>query len=204
MSHASHSIPRLARPLLAIAALVLAACGGATGVEDGPAAPALRITGVSVVPTDRDAGPVIGYSHADTLRREVAFGVVAKAVVEHGDGRPPSQIYEMKGDLPTVVLNPTVAARSWLSVDRAIRHRGVEIPAGTNLLAVPAIRDSFDGVSGDLVFSPLRPVSVQQARLRPGAFELAPGPYRFTFRWETAAGERFEDTVAAYVKLPTG
>lgn len=45
---------------------------------------------------------------------------------------------------------------------------------------------------------------MQQVRFHPGAFALTQGSYRFTFRWETAAGERFEDTVAVYVDLQPG
>src|SRR5688500_8332071 len=132
-----------------IAAAGLAAvvgCQGATDLGSGVpvAVRTFRITGVTVQPLDRiDGNGVTRFVFADTLRRQIAFTVTAHAEVLPDEGSAPEAA--SADPFPGHIANPVLFDKRWLSVDRPVRHREVEIPAYTNLLAVQAVRTSFNG-----------------------------------------------------------
>ena len=195
---------RLPRALLLFATAILsAACPGATGVVSERRIPTYRITGVTVEPLDRRDTPD-GRRHffiADTLRGQIAFMVTTHADLVQTDGPGASNRAPAADEMPGFIANPTEWQSRWLSVDRPVKHRGVEIPANTNLLAVEAIRNSFNGSTFDLSFGLLTPFAIGQVHVRTPAFEITPGPYVFSFRWATAAGEQFRDDVAVYIDV---
>lgn len=185
------------------AAALAAGCEDGRSLVDDAEPDAFRITGVSVRPLDRiDANGATSYFLTDTLRGQLAFAVETEAepVVPAPASRQSAAGVD---EVPGMLVNPTLPERSWLSVDRPIVHRGVEIPAGTNLLEVEAIAESFDGSWVDLTFPPLSPFVLGQVHLRPIIFELPEGDYRFTFRWGSET-EVFSDTVAVHVALKAG
>jgi hypothetical protein len=158
-----------------------------------------RITGVTVQAVDRRI--VNGTSQlvfADTL-----FGQVSFWITTHMNQEPsltPELLAALSPAQPPVI-NPTVAAKSHLSVSRAIQHRGVSIPADTNLLSVEAIRNAIDSSQFDLFFPDLQ-AAIVMVQFRTDRFHFEPGLHTFVLRWETADGEVFADTVTAYLLIP--
>lgn len=173
------------------------------GTEGVREVPRFRITGVDVRAIDRrQDGQFTRYFQADTLRQLVQFEV--RAAFERlpaGGGAAAATDPLATDPYPGDVVNPTLRERSSIVLDRPVLHRGVEIPAGTNLVAVEAIRNSFDGMMSDLLHSGPSPFAVTEVAFRLRAFEFARGPHTFTFRWETAEGERFTDSVAVVIDL---
>ena len=198
MSYRSRS---LVHALIAAAALTAApGCQGATDPGAPAAVRTFRITGVTVQPLDRiDGKGITRFVFADTLRGQIAFNVTTHAEVLPDEGSAPAA--SSADPFPGHIANPVLFEKRWLSVDRPVRHRGVEIPAHANLLAVEAVRTSFNGTRSDLLFGLLTPFAVGQVHVRTDAFELAPGWHEFTFRWETADGELFSDVVPVYLDL---
>ena len=156
-----------------------------------------RITGVTVSSTDRrniNGTPQLIAS--DTIRSEVGFWITTHAETEQAAAGSP-----VSSPWPGVIVNPTIASKSWLSVDRPIRHLGVSLPADTNLLSVEAIRNSFDGSHFDLLFPNLSPFAIVIAKFRPDRFSFERGPHLFRLRWESASGDVFRDSVQVYLDI---
>lgn len=173
---------------------------GTEGVRD---VPRFRITGVDVRAIDRrQEGQLTHYFWTDTLRQLVQFEVRAAFERLPSAGGAAAATDPLATDpYPGDLVNPTLRERNSIVLDRPVIHRGVEIPAGTNLVAVEAIRNSFDGMMSDLLHSGPSPFAVTEVAFRLHAFDFAPGPHTFTFRWETAEGEVFADTVAVVIDL---
>lgn len=205
--------PRPSRAFRA-ATLALAAIATLAGCADpaGPArleterareAPRFRITGVDVRAIDRrQEGQFTHYLWSDTLRQLVQFEVRA-AFERLPDAGGAARVDDplASDPYPGDIVNPTLRERTSIVLDRPVVHRGVEIPAGTNLVAVEAIRNSFDGMMSDLLHGGPSPFTVSTVAFRLYAFEFARGPHTFTFRWETAEGEAFTDSVAVVIDL---
>jgi hypothetical protein len=193
---------------IALAALsLLAGCADPAGTarlgtEGAREVPRFRITGVEVRAIDRrQEGQLTHYFWADTLRQLVQFEVRAAFERLPAEGGAAAADPLATDPYPGDIVNPTVRERNSIVLDRPVVHRGVEIPVGTNLVAVEAIRDSFDGSMSDLLHSGPSPFAVTAVAFRLRAFEFARGPHTFTFRWETAEGEAFTDSVSVFIDL---
>ena len=103
--------------------------------------------------------------------------------------------------MPFKVLNPAVGSKSRLTLDKPIKFKGEDVPAGTNLLKYKKFDGSFFNVSMPDLF----PLAIHSARIHSG-FELPPDDYAVKFEWTTKAGETFSDTVNVHidVDLPAG
>ena len=198
----SSNYSRLPRALAAAAACVLlVACERGVGPPFDTVPPIYRITGVTVHPLERiHEDGVIRYEITDTLRNRIAFTVSTHAERVGASDAENEGAHAHADQNPGFLVNPTIPGESWLSLDRPIRC-GVEIPAGTNLLMIDAARNTLPGTPPVVLFGQLSPFAVGEVHLSTQACDLTPGPYVFTFRWQTAQGDVFEDVVAVYVDL---
>jgi len=147
------------------------------------------LTGVEVVPIDRTIrnGKTID-ARSDKLTHWIRFDVTPKYSVAKGSETKNFQI-----------LNPTLSAKSSMTLDKPIRFQGKRVPAGTNLLSFK----KFDGSELNVHMPDLFPLAIHSATIVRD-FEIPADTYKVTFRWQTKSGQVISDTVKVWidVKLP--
>jgi len=144
------------------------------------------LTGVEVVPIDRSVVDEKVNDHkSNTLTHWIRFDVHAKFTVLDDTKAKPFKI-----------TNPTEMSKCSLTVNKPIRFKGKEVPAGANLLK----HQQFDGSFLNVSMTALSPQAVHSIRIRED-FTFPPDTYTLRFQWETSDGEKFTDTVTVRISV---
>ncbi len=122
---------------------------------------------------------------SDKLTHWIRFDVLPKYRVVKGTESQPFKI-----------LNPTVAAKSSLTLDKPIKFLGKPVPAGTNLLKFK----KFDGSLLNIHMPDLFPLAIHSATISRD-FEIPADTYHVTFKWTTSSGEVFTDKVKVFIDV---
>ena len=142
--------------------------------------------GVEVVPIDRTFVNGKTTDHkSDTLTHWIRFDIHAKFSLQDGTKAKPFQI-----------SNPTVLSKCSLTVDKPVRFKGKEVPAGTNLMKYK----KFDGSLLNISMPTLSPFVINSIHIRDD-FEFPPDTYTLEFQWETKDGKTISDTVKVRIDI---
>lgn len=144
------------------------------------------LTEIKVVPMNRSVvdGKVNDHK-SNALTHWVRFDVHPKFKVLDGTKAKPFKI-----------INPPEAAKCSVTVDKPIRFKGKEVPAGTNLLK----HQRFDGSFFNISMALPNPFAISSIRIRDD-FTFPPDTYTLRFQWETSDGVKFTDTVTVRIAL---
>ena len=161
-----------------LAALPQTAARGDEGLPKG----FYTLTGVKVTPLEQIKGDK---RKSARLTQRIQFSVQASYGVVKGTEA-----------MPFKVLNPTVGSKSSLTLDKAIKFKGEEVPAGTNLLKYK----KFDGAFFNVHVPDLTPFAVGGATIMKD-FELRADTYHVKFEWTTDQGEVISETVKVFIDV---
>ncbi len=141
---------------------------------------------VQVVPINRTTknGKTVD-AKSDKLTHWIRFDVLPKYTVAKGSESKPFQM-----------LDPTVTAKSSLTLDKPVTFKGQRVPAGTNLLKFK----KFDGARFNVHMPDLFPLAVHSVTITRD-FEIPAGTYHATFQWTTASGQIISDKVKVFIDV---
>jgi len=97
---------------------------------------------------------------------------------------------------PMMVTNEIDAKKSSVTVDKAVKHNGKEVKAGTNLMTLK----KFNGRMFNISMPRLHPFAMGSVTIREG-FEFPPDDYKLTFAWQTKSGQTFSEEVKVRIDL---
>lgn len=141
---------------------------------------------VEVVPIDRTTnnGKTVD-AKSDKLTHWIRFDVLPKYTVAKGSESKPFKM-----------LDPTITAKSSLTLDKPVTFKGKRVPAGTNLLKFK----KFDGSRFNVHMPDLFPLAVHSVTITRD-FEIPAGTYHVTFKWTTASGQVISDKVKVFIDV---
>ena len=174
--------------MLGIAAVAAAGLGGAslTWANDRLPRGHYVFTGVDVVAIDRKESDGKTSDHpSDKLTHWIRFDI-----------RPKFEVVEGSERLPFKLVNATVGAKSRMTLDKPIKFKGEDLPAGENLLKYK----KFNGSTFNVYMPELSPLVVNSARIQRD-FEIPKDTYVVTFAWTTTRGEVLSDTVKVHIDV---
>jgi len=142
------------------------------------------LTDVKVQPIERTRLPngKINDHVSDILTHWIRFDVHPK--------------FERKEAAGFQIADPVVSAKQSVTLDKAIRHKGKPVAAGTNLMSLK----KFNGRTFNISMPNLNPFAIGSIRLSDD-FEFPPDTYTFTFGWETKSGRKIAKEVKVKVDL---
>lgn len=141
---------------------------------------------VQVVPINRTTknGKTVD-AKSDKLTHWIRFDVLPKYTVAKGSESKPFKM-----------LNPTITAKSSLTLDKPVTFKGKLVPPGTNLLKFK----KFDGSRFNVHMPDLFPLAVHSVTITRD-FEIPAGTYLVTFKWTTASGQILSDKVKVFIDV---
>ena len=141
-----------------------------------------KLTGVKVVPIERTEK---GDEKSDKLTHSIRFDVQTQY-----------EIVKETESQPFNIVNPTVGAKTSLTLDKPVKFKGEEVAAGTNLLKYK----KFDGSFFNVHVPELFPLAIGNAVIKQD-FEIPADTYAAKFTWTTDGGETFSQTVKVYIAV---
>ena len=141
---------------------------------------------VEVVPINRVTknGKTVD-AKSDRLTHWIRFDVLPKYTVAKGSESKPFKL-----------LDPTITAKSSLTLDKPVTFQGKRVPAGTNLLKFR----KFDGSRFNILMPDLFPLAVHSVTIT-SDFEIPADTYHVTFQWTTASGQVLSDKVKVFIDV---
>ena len=147
-----------------------------------------RLLAVKVVPIERTQKAGVANDHeSDRLTHWVRFDIHPKFELSKGTK-----------DLPFKLLNPAITAKSELTFDKPIRFKGMELPAGFNLLK----HQKFDGSFFNVSMPDPTVFAIHSVRIH-SDFVIPADTYTVSFKWKTKEGTVFSDRVKVRIDVPS-
>jgi hypothetical protein len=145
-----------------------------------------KFTGVKVVAIDRTKiNGKTSDKESDKLTHWIRFDVRAQFERTKGTEK-----------LPFKILNPTDRTKSRLTLDKAVKFQGKDIPVCANLLKYK----KFDGRRFTIAAPDLTPLAIGSVRITSG-FEIPADTYVATFEWTTSDGQIISDKVKVHIDV---
>ena len=182
------SLPPLVRVVATASLLVvyMATVRPADGDEPLPCGH-FRLQGVKVVPIDR--------TKKDGITRDQKSKRLTHWV--RFDIHPKFEVLKGTETLPFKLMNPSVGAKSELTLDKPVRFKDMDVPAGVNLLKYRKFDGSFFNVSMPDLFV----FAIHSVRIH-SDFEIPADTYTVSFKWKTKDGTVFSDSVKVLIDVP--
>ena len=145
------------------------------------------LTGVKVTPLRKIVlgAHTTNYIETNRLIQLVLFESQADYVISEGTGK-----------MPYKLLNPTVDSKMSLTMDKDIKFKDQNVPAGTNLLKFQKVDGSYPiNITMSRLDAPLGKTAIKINK----DFIVPADTYNVTFKWVTSRGDILSDTVKVFI-----